>query len=314
MDEQVADLHWLLGILQHVDVGLVVLDRRFRVKLWNGFMENHSGIGPVAARDRTLFELFPQVDLAWLREQVEQVFLLDNRAFSSWRQRPFPFPFGSYRPFTGPSEGMYQNLTLFPLASANGQVEQVCLMLYDTTESAMDELALEQANAELDRLGRTDGLTGLLNRRAWEELLKQEHRREQRSGQASTLALFDIDHFKRINDTYGHPVGDEVIRRLAGLLKAVKRESDIAGRYGGEEFGVVLADTDLEGAIIFAERLRSSVEALRIPSAEGVITFTVSIGLALHDPAIRDHRAWIEAADQALYRAKREGRNRVVAL
>ena len=306
-----AELHWLLGILQDVDVGLVVLDRNMRIQLWNGFMENHSGRSPNEVRNQNLFSLFPELPERWLVRKIESVFLLNNRAFSSWQERPYLFRFDSYHPITGLEQFMYQNMTIIPMPSLNGEVDQVCLIVYDVTTTATDEKALQQANSELEWLGRTDGLTGLYNRRAWEELLSAEYKRNERNGGNAVLAMFDIDHFKRINDTHGHPAGDEVIRRVAETLNEVKREADIAGRYGGEEFGVVLVDTDIEGGRRFGERLRNAIEALQIPVAGEIIRFTVSVGLAEVGNYPKGYEYWLGLADQALYHAKENGRNRV---
>ncbi len=306
-----TELHWLLGILQDVDVGLVVLDRNMRVQLWNGFMENHSGRSPSEVREQNLFALFPELPERWLVRKIESVFLLNNRAFSSWQERPWLFRFDSYHPITGQAQFMYQNLTIIPMPSLNGEVDQVCLIIYDVTDTAMDEQALQQANSELEWLGRTDGLTGLYNRRAWEELLSAEYKRSERNGGSAVLAMFDIDHFKRVNDSHGHPAGDEVIRQVAETVNTIKREADIAGRYGGEEFGVVLVDTDIEGAKRFAERLRSAIEALEISLGGETIRFTISIGLAVVGNYPKGHEYWLELADKALYHAKENGRNRV---
>lgn len=305
-----GEFHWLLGILQNVDMGLVVLDRAYRIKLWNGFMENHSGHPAAAVLDKELFELFPDIPRQWLQRKIDTVFLLNNRAFSTWQQRPYVFRFDSYRPITGGSERMFQNTTLFPLTSLTGDVEHVCMMVYDVTDMALDEMALQEANRELERLGRTDGLTGLNNRRAWEELLTAEFKRHRRNGQPCSLVMFDIDHFKRVNDTYGHQAGDEVIREVSRTLKKVSRESDFAGRYGGEEFGVILVDTDANGALQFAERLRSAIEATSVEHEGEAIRFTISLGIAPLGGDERDQGQWIERADQALYRSKEGGRNR----
>ncbi|MFO8024474.1 diguanylate cyclase [Thiohalophilus sp.] len=308
-DGNLAEMHWLLRILQDVDVGLVVLDRKMRVQLWNGFMENHSGLTPGEVRNQNLFSLFPELPEAWLVGKIESVFLLNNRAFSTWNQRPYLFRFNSYHPITGNAEFMYQNSTIIPLISVNGEVEQVCLIIYDVTDTAIDEQALQQANKELARLGQTDGLTGLYNRRAWEELLSAEFKRSERSGMKSVLVMFDIDHFKKVNDSYGHQAGDEVIRQVAESLRQVKREVDIAGRYGGEEFGVILVDTDIDGGLHFAERLRRAIEQSVVSCGSTDIRFTISLGLAENGQQ-GDYVLWLEQADQALYHAKKNGRNR----
>lgn len=168
---------------------------------------------------------------------------------------------------------------------------------------------VRRQNQTLAALSSTDGLSGLLNRTHWEQALAAEFRRLRRSGRAGALLMIDIDHFKNINDTHGHPAGDEVIRRVAELLRASLRQYDVPGRYGGEEFGVVLPGTDAAGARVVAERIRARIESAALAPQYGV-RGTVSIGIALAAPRDPDHRAWIARADQALYRAKAAGRNR----
>lgn len=310
LEEDISEMHLLLGIIHNVDVGLVVLDRDYRIKIWNHFMWNHSGINPFTLTDKNLFEEFPELPAQWLQKKLDTVFLLNNRAFSSWQQRPFIIRFNSYNPITGRSDTMFQNMTIFPLTGISGDVEHVCLMLYDATDAALDETALQSLNEELDRLGRTDGLTGLLNRRAWENSLQTEFKRFTRSEKPSTLVMFDIDHFKKVNDTYGHQAGDEVIRVTSALLQETKREMDIAGRYGGEEFCVILLDTDSQGGMIFAERLRKAVEATLVTYEDQAIHFCISLGVAEISKEIGHHTAWLERADKALYHSKEGGRNR----
>ncbi|WP_258868090.1 GGDEF domain-containing protein [Alkalilimnicola ehrlichii] len=120
-----------------------------------------------------------------------------------------------------------------------------------------------------------------------------------------------MDHFKYFNDTFGHQAGDEVLRTVASVLRRNVRESDIAGRYGGEEFGVVLVNTRADAAVYFAERLRKEIEKATVTMDGRVLQVTVSLGVAALTPAIANHQEWIEQADLALYRAKNAGRNRV---
>jgi diguanylate cyclase (GGDEF)-like protein len=311
-DEQTVDLeqfHWLLEILHSIDVGLVVLDRNYRVRLWNAFMENHSGLRPAQVRDRNLFELFPDIPEAWFRSKAESVFLLDNRAFTIWEQRPHLFHFKSYRPVTGVAGQMFQNTTFMPLAALDGSVEYLCLIVYDVTDFAVTKQALEAANRTLTEESLTDPLTGLYNRRAWDARLEEEFSRYLRTSQPTSLVLLDIDHFKTINDTYGHPVGDEVIRALAGAIRETARATDIAGRYGGEEFSVILIGARGEAAVAFAERLRLRVRNLAVAVAEEALRFTVSLGIASVDETTESPAVWLEQADRALYAAKEAGRN-----
>ena len=305
----VEALHRSLSILQHVDVGLVVLDRDFRIQLWNRFMENHSGIRTHTVMGQSLFTMLNDIDEAWLRRKAESVFLLNNRSYVSWKECSHLTRFASYRPITSQSESMYQNLSIIPLPEPNGAVEHVCLIIYDMTDIALDEQALNNANDELERLSRTDGLTGLLNRRSWEEELLAEMKRSRRTRSYASLVIFDIDHFKRVNDNYGHPAGDEVIRSVSRKLQYIKRDTDIAGRYGGEEFTVILPDTDLAGARFFAERLRREVEKDAVNYEGEEIRYTISLGIAHCIEGDEDHIGWLNRSDQALYRSKEGGRN-----
>ncbi|SFB82431.1 PAS domain S-box-containing protein/diguanylate cyclase (GGDEF) domain-containing protein [Marinospirillum celere] len=308
-EKELNDLHWMVQMLQTVDVGLIVLDQEGRILLWNSFMENHSGIRSKQALNQTLKTLFPKLPHAWLQRKLDAVFKLGSPAYSTWEQRPRLFDFKSYRPLTGGSELMYQNLTLMPLQGRNNKTSQVCLLVYDVTENAISKLQLETANAELARLSRTDRLTELFNRGYWEECLNQEFLRAQRSGGESSLIIFDIDHFKKVNDTHGHQAGDEVIREVAKILRSTARETDFPGRYGGEEFVLLLPDTPASGALEVAERARKKLEATRIHYEDLVLQVTISLGISSFSPDLVSAQQWLERADQALYQAKNAGRN-----
>jgi diguanylate cyclase len=165
-------------------------------------------------------------------------------------------------------------------------------------------------NQLLLEISRTDGLSELLNRRYWEEAVSAEFQRCRRNGQPATLLMLDIDHFKTINDRYGHPAGDDVIRSVAQILRDSLREHDVPGRYGGEEFGVLLPDTGAAGAEVLAERVRKRIEAAAL--SRTAVRATVSIGFAELDPQDMEYAVWISHADRALYAAKERGRNRSV--
>ncbi len=308
-DEFLNEFHWVMDVLQNIDVGLVVLDEEFNVQLWNSFMQNHSARSPSDVLGKKIFELFPELPEAWFRRKVQSVSLLRNSAFTTWEQRPYLFRFKNYRPVTGRAEFMYQNSTIIPLSDVKGKVGHTCIILYDVTEIATNRLQLQRANHQLHIISRTDGLTGLLNRKTWEEILQHEFKRFARYGHTCSLLMFDIDHFKRVNDTYGHPAGDEVIRQTAAVVRKCIRDIDVAGRYGGEEFAVILTDTDAQGALIVAERLRKQVEANTVYYEDHVIHFTISIGIAEVHSRMSEPTLWIDSADRGLYRAKRAGRN-----
>ena len=308
-DIELSRLHWLMQVLQTVDAGLVVVDQEFDIQLWNGFMENHSGVRTSQARGSNIFNLFPDLPEQWLTRKLESVFTLDSRAYSTWEQRPHLFKFKSYRPLTGKSEQMYQNVTIIPLTSTDKSVSHACLLIYDVTDIATSKIELEKANEELARLSRTDRLTGLNNRGHWEERLEQEFRRVKRSKTPSSLVMLDIDHFKQVNDTYGHQAGDEVIRVVAATLIRLQRETDISGRYGGEEFGIILPETNADQAMVMAERLRSSIEQSPVTYEGKQISFTISLGICEITPEMQEYTQWLENSDQALFSSKRNGRN-----
>jgi diguanylate cyclase (GGDEF)-like protein len=171
-------------------------------------------------------------------------------------------------------------------------------------------------NAELfrtvEQLAITDGLTGLLNRRHFFQLADREIATARRRSSPLTAMMLDIDHFKQINDRYGHPVGDQVIVVVADRLNATVRKTDLLGRYGGEEFVVFLPDTGHEGANILAERIRVALADRPIATDAGALTVTASIGLAPYVATDTQPGTLLARADEALYRAKQGGRNRVV--
>lgn len=134
---QIQDFHWLMDILQNIGVGLVVLDKNYRVQLWNAFMENHSGIGPQNAQDKKLHELFPEIDQRWLEQKFEPVFFLKTQAFILHNQRPYLFHFPNTRLFGGLAPFMYQNISIIPILDINRDVSHICLIVYDVTELAL---------------------------------------------------------------------------------------------------------------------------------------------------------------------------------
>ena len=162
----------------------------------------------------------------------------------------------------------------------------------------------------------TDELTGLFNHRRFQEVIANEVERTKRGGPGMGLIMLDIDNFKRVNDTYGHMQGDLVLREVARVLRETSREIDEPARYGGEEMAVALPGTDLDGAFLFAERVRRSIESLELPliDGEGSLRVTASFGAAALPPDQEkaDKDDLVAAADAALYRAKRSGKNRTV--
>lgn len=173
---------------------------------------------------------------------------------------------------------------------------------------------LEEKNRELERLSISDGLTGLFNHRHIHGLLHEEFERADRTGEKLTVAMFDLDRFKLVNDTHGHQAGDRVLEQLADILRESAREIDRLGRYGGEEFMALLPETDAEEGLVFVERVRR--EVARTPFQIGrdePLHMTISAGIATYPhESIHDPETLVRFADEALYAAKAGGRNRVV--
>lgn len=207
-----------------------------------------------------------------------------------------------------------QNSLLKLQQKTTQQLEQEVKERTQKLETAMQSLTT--ANYKLDNLARQDSLTGLSNRRNFDEVFDEAWRRSLRYQQPISLLMADIDHFKKINDTYGHLFGDQCLMRVANVLtKSVGRPDDLAARFGGEEFIILLSNTDAKRASQIAEGIRYSIQQLRVKHEGKQVKFTISIGIATVVPSSVAYDGSLnENADQALYLAKESGRNRVVAL
>jgi diguanylate cyclase len=296
-------------IVERIDVGLFIVDTNMNVMLWNRFMEINSQIKSKQIIGKNLFETFPDLPQKWFEKKIKSVFLLKGFSFVSWEQRAYIFKFPHNRPITGGVEYMYQNLVLMPVKDAQGHVDKVCIALHDVTDVGFYQSELQRAMHELEVLSRVDGLTRLNNRHHWEERLSEEFSRVKRYGGNLSLIMFDLDKFKHVNDTYGHLGGDLVLKKVAALVKQSLRQSDVAGRYGGEEFGIILPGTDKEGALVVAEKLRRLIENERTVYEGKTIRFTISGGIVEFAETHQRHEELISHADQALYFSKTHGRN-----
>jgi diguanylate cyclase (GGDEF)-like protein len=183
----------------------------------------------------------------------------------------------------------------------------------DTVSLFASQVAAALQNAslltEVGRLAITDDLTGIFNRRHFFEMAEERFAHAQKNGSPLSALIVDLDHFKQFNDCYGHGVGDQVLREVARLMSTAMRESDIIGRYGGEEFSILLPDTTVKAAIYVAERLLSFVSDVPIETEAGKLTVQLSVGVAGTSKETPTLQSLILRADQAMYLAKRAGRN-----
>ncbi|MGM0558863.1 MAG: diguanylate cyclase [Myxococcota bacterium] len=184
-------------------------------------------------------------------------------------------------------------------------------------EVIVNQVAISLQNARLysqmEEMATTDGLTGLANHRSFQSRLEEVIARHKRSEEPFGLLLTDIDHFKPVNDTYGHPVGDEVLRQVSGVFRELLREVDLPCRYGGEEFAIILEDTDREGAMKTANRLREAISELEFDTEKGSFSVTMSMGVTIWPEDRREKQPLIDLTDEALYYSKENGRNRVTS-
>ncbi len=207
--------------------------------------------------------------------------------------------------------------TIFPVdvsASLLLDGERKIILAVDRDVSVRKEAEMERLKLieKLKHRSRTDGLTGILNRQYLDIRLNEEIRRAKRYGNPLSLIMLDIDNFKPINDTYGHLVGDKILITVSDIIKETIRDIDIAGRFGGDEFMIILPQTPIDVGTRVAERIRSKIEQFKIPLKKGgFISFTVSLGICQYHSKFKDMREFIANADKAMYSAKQNGLNRV---
>ncbi|MEA3117802.1 MAG: hypothetical protein QOI13_1072 [Paraburkholderia sp.] len=308
MGQSLSDL-----VIERVGFGIFVLDRSMNVLMWNRFMRDHSGLAAEQVVGKSIFDSFPELPRVWLDRKVESVFHLGSFAFSSWEQRPYLFKFDHDRPITGGIDFMQQDCTFMPLMRGR-DVIAVCVTISDVTHVSVMQREREDAVIKLREYANRDGLTGIANRRYLETRLRDEFSRWQRYGGELSVLLFDLDHFKSINDRFGHAVGDTVLRVIAQRVADAVRAQDVFGRFGGEEFALLLPCTTLADAMIVAEKIRLAICDAPV-EAEGVrVSVTASVGAAAARPGLPTGDVLINEADAALYSAKRQGRNRCVVV
>ena len=294
-------------ILNAINVGLVTLDPEFRVRSWNHWMETHSGIEEARIVGAPLFQFFPALDNPAFLRNCRSVLSFGSFAFFSQKIHHHLFPFKPARSLGAHFEHMQQSCVMGPIRGDDGTVASLFLVVQDVTELVAHEHQLREMNMR-------DGLTGVFNRRYLDHRLAVELERFKRYARPLSLLIIDIDFFKRVNDRFGHPCGDSVLKTVAADLSGGVRKADLVARYGGEEFCCVLPETSLAGALIVAEKLRAAAEARQHTWEGQPVPVTVSVGVAEAKEEMAGAAELVGQADASLYEAKRSGRNRVVAI
>ena len=196
-----------------------------------------------------------------------------------------------------------------PIKDDAGEVEFICFTVLDVTDTSIYQSKLEETTEKLREMSNQDGLTKLFNRRYIEETISNEYERARRYGNQFSVILTDIDFFKKVNDNHGHLAGDEVLRVVSKRLSSVLRDTDVLGRYGGEEFIIALPETDMEGAVVVAERLRKVIESEPIEAEGETLSIAISLGVTEMYETTLAYAQLIAEADLALYKSKENGRN-----
>ncbi|GAB2905648.1 GGDEF domain-containing protein [Rheinheimera gaetbuli] len=301
----------LQPLLSQLNSGVVVLDAEYRLVFINQFIARRANLVLADIQGQSLFDVFVDLPRAWLQRKLDSVQELQIPAFSNWEQRQYIFKLPHLRPLSTGSQYMAQNCSIMPLSAADKGAGYTCILIEDATDAFVYQQQLHSSMQQLEQANRIDGLTGIFNRRYWQQQLQLEVQRAARYQHPLSLLLFDLDKFKQLNDTYGHQGGDAVLTSVAQQISVLLRDTDIFGRYGGEEFGVVLPDTSLSGAMMVANRICQSIASQTISYNQQHIAVTLSIGVASFTSQSEDEL--IRQADIALYNAKHQGRNCVRA-
>lgn len=295
-------------IADQLNSGILILDLELNIVSWNRFFAIHANQKLADVVGKSVFDVFSELPKRWFERKVACVTQLNTTSFCSWEQRHHLFELPHTRPITTGSHFMAQNCTFSPITE-NGVVTGICVLIEDVTDVCYYQSTLEKTLQELARSNRIDGLTQIYNRKHWEECLTKEFSRAQRYGSQLSLLMLDLDSFKKLNDSFGHQCGDQVLIETTKRITNLLRAGDLFGRYGGEEFAIILPETDVAGASDVAERVRKIIALTPIQWQEQAIDVSISIGVATLSDKHERYEQLISDADSALYQAKSSGRN-----
>ena len=299
-------------IFNTVNNGIIILDEDLNVLAWNKWLEIYTKIKEKDIVSKNICKYFPYINEKKLKRKAKTVLVTNNPSFLSLNTNRYLINIPVSNITNTIFESMQQDITILPY---DIEKKYICIYIYDNTLMCEINQKLENANEELVDMSHRDPLTQIFNRRYFSEQSKKIKSFSQRNNNIPfSIITLDIDKFKKINDTYGHLVGDEVIIKVAHIIEAEVRTSDIVARFGGEEFVMLLQDCNLDDAYKVAEKVREDIEKTSISvHIDTEVKFTVSIGVAQFSEVDNNNiELTLSRADEALYKAKNIGRNKTV--
>ena len=291
-------------VVNVLNVGMVILDKKMNVRKWNQWMERHSNIKSSDIEGKNIMLFFPTLDNDHFNRSIKSVLTFNNMVFYSQKLHRYCFPIPPISTFKQQFEFMQQNCTIGPVKSEDNET-LVFISVQDVTNIVYYESKLREMNTR-------DALTNTYNRRFLDSVLDKEFKRHKRYGHPMSVIMLDIDHFKMVNDKYGHQCGDEVLKSFSSIIQHELRDLDFLARYGGEEFCCLLPETPPDGALLVAERLRKAIEESTYKFQDFKLKITSSLGVCSSTPEHQEVSKLIELADKGLYQAKEFGRNTVI--
>ncbi|MBF0390433.1 MAG: sensor domain-containing diguanylate cyclase [Desulfamplus sp.] len=309
----IDNIQTLYDIIDQVNMGITVLDPHNKIVFWNQFMVKHSGINASDIIGKELFKVFTYLPKQWLELKLKSVRLIKNYSFVSWTQKPYLFRFSHDRMINDENiEYMHQDCTFIPVHNSDTAETYVCIAIHDMTDVVVSQqklVEINDINKTLEYMTNHDAMTSIYNRDYIEKQIEYEFSKAKRYKSIFSIILFDIDKFKNVNDTFGHLAGDDVLKNTALTIKSQLRSSDMFGRYGGEEFAILIPEGTLDNTAFVAQRLRYSIEKMKTFYDDKEIQVTISLGIVQFRPDIKDYLQMLHEADIALYYSKQNGRN-----
>lgn len=289
-------------ILDSIKNGILITDKDLKISFWNKWLVFQTGISKEKALGNTLDELFPETSFSILKRKVRIAFTINSPTFTNATIEQYVIPIELKKITKSIFQYMRQETVITPLNS-----EQVSIVIYDASPLLEANAKIDEQLKNVEKQAMTDELTLCYNKTMFNKLLSAEIKKSDRHDYIFTLIIFDIDNFKLVNDTYGHIAGDNALRTLASIAKQNIRESDIFARWGGEEFCILLPETDLQGACVLADKVRQVIGEHDFDKPEHL---KCSFGVAQYCTG-NDENKLVAFADKALYYAKNNGKNQV---